>query len=68
MKKLEEDHPSCKELVEHKVEGMSSVKEKTVCHIHALMNHDVKAIGVTEKDTYTMTSILCWNGARHMTS
>uniref|UniRef100_A0A6U3Y0D7 Enolase-phosphatase E1 n=1 Tax=Ditylum brightwellii TaxID=49249 RepID=A0A6U3Y0D7_9STRA len=46
VKKLEEDHPSRKELAEKKVEDMSSVEEKIVSHVHALMNHDVKATGL----------------------
>ncbi len=45
IEKLEESHPSRKEISEKKVEDMS-VQDKIVAYVHALMNHDVKATGL----------------------
>jgi len=44
MAKLDEDHPSRKELESKK--ELNDIKQKIACHLHALMNHDVKATGL----------------------
>jgi len=44
--KLEESHPARVEIVEKKVEELSTAKEKIIAYVHALMNHDVKATGL----------------------
>ena len=43
VRKLEEAHPSRKEL---EAKGDEEVKQSIVSHVHALMNHDVKATGL----------------------
>ena len=45
VKALDESHPSRRELAGKDVAGMT-VQDSIVAHIHALMNHDVKATGL----------------------
>jgi 2,3-diketo-5-methylthio-1-phosphopentane phosphatase len=46
MAKLDEDHPSRKELLVESKEESDDIKQKIVRLVHALMNHDVKATGL----------------------
>eukprot|EP00546_Thalassionema_frauenfeldii_P010912 CAMPEP_0178926004 /NCGR_PEP_ID=MMETSP0786-20121207/18258_1 /TAXON_ID=186022 /ORGANISM="Thalassionema frauenfeldii, Strain CCMP 1798" /LENGTH=289 /DNA_ID=CAMNT_0020601011 /DNA_START=88 /DNA_END=957 /DNA_ORIENTATION=- len=46
--KLDEKHPSRQEIASKKNLSEMDVKEKIVAHVHALMNHDVKATGLKD--------------------